>query len=81
MGNVLPEGILKIRKTLCQDVSCLGTGFLMNHSPMLIPFKTTAVRNTVTQMIEVDTTIANGKVIGNSSLDDGHAAKINLTSM
>lgn len=46
------KGILKIRKTLCQDVSCLGTGFLMNHSPMLIPFKTTAVRNTVTQMIE-----------------------------
>lgn len=53
----------------------------MNHFPMLIPFKATAVRNTVTQMIEVDTTIAIGKVIGNSFLDDGHAAKIDLSSM
>ncbi|MFJ8071440.1 hypothetical protein ACIQZD_21195 [Peribacillus sp. NPDC096447] len=60
----IPE---KVRKNPVPRLSCLSTGLLKNYSPLLIPFKTTAVRNTVTQMIEADTTIAVGIVIGNSS--------------
>ncbi|SNT10048.1 hypothetical protein SAMN05444672_106173 [Bacillus sp. OK838] len=59
--------MISIEKPCAKTCIVLAQGSLINHSPMLIPFKTTAVKNTVTQMIEVDTTIAIGNVIGNPS--------------